>query len=218
MSIESPTRLYSFERVFALSAASAERSPQDNALQILALQAELANHQEEAGAALIQARADGFTAGLAHARSETAAALLMTEQSLIAGLAKLEASFCATEARIAAAAAEVAMAAADLLAARALAADPALAVDAAIGRVLTQIGFRETLHVHVHPSIAEALQELIENRGSLAQRPLSIILHAEPALPPGDAHILWDEGGLSLDAAVRCAAVREALGLADAVD
>jgi len=217
MSIENPVRPYAFERIFALSADDAERSPKDHALQILTLQAELARHREAADATLAQARADGFTAGLGQARSETVAALLMTEQSLIAGFAKLEAGFCAIETRVAKAAAEVALTAADLLAARALTADPCLAIDAAIGRVLTQIGFRETLHVHVHSSLAEPLQVLIENRGSLLQRPLSIVLHPEPTLPPGDAHILWDEGGLSLDAAARHSAVREALGLAGSV-
>lgn len=217
MGIDSPVRPYAFERIFALSADDAERSPQDNALQILALKAELARHQNEAAAALAQARAEGFAAGLSHARGETAAALLMAEQSLVAGLAKLEAGFIATETRVAAAATEVAIAAGEMLAARVIVAEPCFAIDAAIGRVLTQIGFREALHVHVHPSLAEALQILIDNRGSLAQRPLSISLHAEPALPPGDAHILWDEGGLALDAAARHAAVREALGLADAI-
>jgi flagellar assembly protein FliH len=214
MGVEQPVRPYAFERIFALSAADPCSNPQDQALQLLALQAELARQQEESSAALAQARADGFAAGLAQARSDTASALLMAEEALVAGIAKLEAGFLKTETRIAGAAAEVAMTAAEQLAARAIAADPCLAIDQALGRVLTQIGFRETLHIHVHPSLADALQAVIEHRGSLAQRPLSIIVHPEADLPPGDAHILWDEGGLSLDAAARNAAVREALGLA----
>lgn len=214
MGIDSPVRPYGFDRIFALSATDAEGSSQDHALKILALQAELDRCRDDAAAEQARTRADGFAAGLAHARADTAAGLAMAEQALVTGLARLESSFCETEARIAAVAAEVALAAADQLAARAIAADPGLALDAALGRVLSQIGFRETLHIHVHPSLTAPLQAVIENRSTLAQRPLSVILHAEPDLPPGDAHILWDEGGLSLDAAARRKAVCEALGLA----
>lgn len=213
MGIETPIRPYAFERIFALSSTDAERSPQDQALRIVALQAEIAHHLETAGPALAKAHADGFAAGLALARGDTATAMLRAEAALVEGITRLETNFVATETRIAAAAAEVAMSAAEMLAARAIAADPCQAIDAAIGRVLGQIGFRETLHVHAHPGLVEPLQALFESRGSLAQRPLSIVLHADPAIPIGDAHILWDAGGLHLDAAARTAAVRDALGL-----
>ena len=213
MGIEIPTRPFAFERIFDFSSIGLERSPQDLGLQILALQAEIASHVANAGPALAEARAEGFAAGLAHARSETATALLGAERSLIDGLTRLENSHQATEARVAAAAADVVMIAAEAIAARAIAADPCQAIDAAIGRVLCQIGFRETLHVHTHTGLVEPLQALIEQRKTAAQRPLSIILHADPDIPIGDAHILWDAGGLQLDAAARTAAVRAALGI-----
>jgi flagellar assembly protein FliH len=183
---------------------------------LLALQAELATQRRDSELALTQARADGFAAGLAQARIETAAVLVQTETALVAAIAGLETEFCATEARIAAVAADVSLAAAQLLAARAIDADPTLAIDAALARVLAQTGFREMLHLHVHPSLADALRALVAGRQSAEQRPLTITIHADAAVPVGDARILWDQGGLSLDAAARRAAVRDALGIAPA--
>jgi flagellar assembly protein FliH len=212
MGIES-TRPYAFERVFEFNTLDTERGPQDQALQILSLKAELAQHLANAERALAEARAQGFAAGLEQARRERDAALVKAETMLIDGIARLEDMFVATETRVAAAATEVAMVAAEAIAARAIAADPAQAIDEAIGRVLGQIGFRESLHIHAHPSLVEPLQALIDNRVIRTQRPLAIALHADPALPLGDAHILWDAGGLHLDVAARRAAVSELLGL-----
>ena len=203
MGHEHPTRAYAFERIFSLSDSDASRSPQDIGLHLLALQAELAT-----------LRSDGFAAGLAQARTETAEALVQTETTLIAAIAGLETEFCTTEARIAAVAANVSLAAAQLLAARAIAVDPTLAIDAALARVLAQTGFREMLHLRVHPLLADAVRALVAGRQSAEQRPLTITIHEDPAVPVGDARIMWDQGGLSLDAAARCAAVRDALGIA----
>lgn len=216
MGHENPTRAYAFERIFALSDSDASRSPQDIGLHLLALQAELAELRRDAEPALALARADGFAAGLAQARTETATALVQTETVLAAAIAGLETEFCLTEARIAAVAADVCLSAAELLAARAIEADPTLAIDAALGRVLSQTGFRERLHLRVHPSLAEAVETLIARRQSAEQRPLTITIHADPAVAVGDAQILWDQGGLSLDADARRVAVRDSLGLAPA--
>jgi flagellar assembly protein FliH len=105
------------------------------------------------------------------------------------------------------------MAAADLLAARAIADDPALAVDAAVARVLSQAGFRTALHVHVHPQLVAPLRDLVAAREAAEQRQLAITIHDDASLVLGDARVLWDEGGLSLDAAARRRAVSEALGI-----
>jgi flagellar assembly protein FliH len=214
MGYEPPTRAYAFERIFALSDSDASRSPQDAGLHLLALQAELAELRRGAEPALAQARADGFAAGLAQAQTETAAALVQTETTLAAAIAGLETEFCVTEARIAAVAADVCLAAAELLAASAVAADPLVAIDAALARVLAQTGFREQLHLRVHPSLADPVAALVASRQSAEQRPLMITVHADPGVAVGDAQILWDQGGLGLDAGARRAAVRDALGIA----
>ena len=218
MGHENPARPYEFERVFALSAADATRNPQDLALHLMSLEAELEEYRRDTEPALQQARADGFAAGLAQARTETAAALLTAESRLASAIAALEAGFCATETRMAATAAAVCLAAAEMLAARAIAEVPTAAIDAAIARVLAQTGFRERLHVRVHPTLAVSVRALVDGRQSTEQRPLQIAVHEDDSVAVGDVHILWDEGGLSLDAAARNAAVRDALGIAAVID
>lgn len=215
MSCEHPVRPYAFERVFSLSAANAAMNPRDQTLKIMDLQAELARLRAETDAELVRARADGFACGLAQARADVAAALLTAETTLADGLDRLEACFAETEGRMARLASEVAFAAADLLSARATADDPALAVDAAVARVLAQTGFREKLHVHVNGALVPALRDLVAAREAVEQRQLAITIHDDASLVPGDAHILWDQGGLSLDIAARRRAVAEALGLGD---
>jgi flagellar assembly protein FliH len=214
MGQENPARPYAFDRIFALSALDAARNPEDQALQLLSLQSELSRLREDSATELARARADGFAAGLAQARSDTEAALVVAQNALAVELARLDAVFTQTEARMAHCAAEVALAAAEVLAARAIDANPAMPVDAAIARVLRQTGFRESLHVHVHPSLAPTLHDFIAARQSTERRALQITIHDDAGLVPGDAHILWDQGGLSLDAAARAIEVREALGLA----
>lgn len=213
MGLEHHARPYAFDRVFAQSARNGLRDQPDLVVQLDAIRADRDRRQGDAEAAVARARADGFAAGLAQARAEIATSLLSAETALADGLDRLEARFAETEARIAGVAAEVAMAAAELLAARAIAECPALAIDAAVGRVLSQTGFRETLHLHVHPSTGGQIRALLADRESAEQRPLAITVHDDPALAAGDANILWDQGGLSLDAAARNAAVRAALGL-----
>jgi flagellar assembly protein FliH len=216
MGQENPARPYAFERIFALSAADASRHPEDLALQVLSLQADLQHLREESTAELARARADGFAAGMAQARTDNTAALEATATVLADEIARLDSNFAETEGRMARLAAEVTLAAADLLAARAIQDSPGVAVDAAIARVLSQTGFREALHVHVHPSLTAPLSDLIADRQAVEQRTLAITIHDDPLVKPGDAHILWDQGGLSLDAAARATAVREALGIAEA--
>lgn len=213
MGVDSPARPYAFDRIFAQSTIDATRTPHDLALQLHAIKAEMDQQRSDAAAELVRARADGFAAGVAQARAETAAALLSSQLALTRGIAELEAGFVATETRIAAVATEVAMAAAELLAAQAIADTPGVAIDAAVARVLAQTGFRETLHVHLHPAAAETVGMLLAARESAEQRPLTITVHEDPALAVGDAHILWDQGGLSLNAAARKAALRAALGI-----
>lgn len=216
MGIANVTRPYAFDRVFAQSTRDRTREHADLVEELDAVRADMDQRQGNIEADLARAHCNGFAAGLEQARTEVATALLSAEIALTAGVARLEDRFAVAEARIAGIAAQVALAAAEHLAARAVGEAPALAIDAAVGRVLSQIGFREALHLHVHPSTAGSIRMLLADRQSAEQRPLAITVHDDPALAPGDANILWDQGGLSLDAAARNAAVRNALGLDEA--
>jgi flagellar assembly protein FliH len=207
-------RPYAFDRVFARTLADTQTHPQDLDLTVAALQAELLQAAEDQATIVGQARADGFAAGLAQARTECTQALLTTEAAIVAGLAQLAAQFAETEARMAAVASDVALAAGQVLAATCFTADPTGAIDKAIGRVLTQTGYREALHIHVAPPQFASVEALVAARAASEQRRLDATVHADATVPPGDVRIVWDRGGLSLDAEARLAAVQSALAAA----
>lgn len=204
---------FAFDRVFALNSPEPGNNDLDLQLQVLSLQGQIAATNDALAADVMRARADGFTAGLVHARGEVAAGTLAVAELLSDRLDGLSERFAEAEAAMSIAATEVALAAAEVLAARAVATDPMAAIDAAIGRVLAQVGYRQSLEAHVHPSLVASLQALVAARESAEQRSLTLTIHGDPDILPGDARIGWEQGGLSLDAAARSLAVRAELGL-----
>lgn len=205
-------RPFAFDRVFSVGAPqTGEMRVEDLQLQIAALEAEAALMRAEQDADLARARADGFEAGLDHARQEREAALLAAVDALQASIEIVDAGIDAVAGRMQADAAEVAVAAAELLAARALDTAPGAAIDAAIGRVLRQVARGQELLVRVHPDLVEEIDRLIAVRQSGDRRRLNLHVAGDAALAPGDAQIEWDQGGLILDAAARAAAVRAEL-------
>ncbi|WP_033921519.1 FliH/SctL family protein [Sphingomonas sp. 37zxx] len=203
------TKPFAFDRIF--STAKVEEADAVEALAVMRAERDLLQSQLETG--LVVARAEGFEAGLAQARSETAVALLAAADALHVSLEAVEEEFAAIEQRLSTVAADVAMAAAEGLAARALEADPARPIDEAIGRVLLQVARGQELRVHVHPDLLEKMEALIAERQSRDRRRLSLTLFADAALPVGDALISWEQGGLALDAAARRAAILAELDL-----
>ena len=209
-------RPYAFDRVFARTIADVHAHPQDLRLQIAALQAELVQAAQSLDTAVALARADGFAAGLAQARTERAEALLASQAGIADGLTRLAEQFAATETRMAAEACEIALAAGRVLAADCFKADPVGAIDKAIGRVLSQTGYREALHIRVAPDLFASVEACLATRAVAEQRRLDATVHADATIPPGDVRIAWDRGGLSLDADARLLAVQSALGLVPA--
>lgn len=205
---------FAFDRIFAMPKASpgAEAAPESP--EVAALTAELELLQLRFDTSVAVARADGFEAGLAQARGEIAAAMLAATDALHASIEAVEGEYEQIEQRLSKAAAEVAMAAADGLAARALETDPALAIDEAIGRVLTQVARGQELQIHVNPALIAQMEALIADRQSRDRRRLSLSLVADPNLAIGDALITWTQGGLALDANARREAILAELDLA----
>jgi len=203
---------FAFDRVFA---AAPPRRPNlsalDMELEVESLRAEIDTLRRDQAAELARARTDGFAAGLAQARSERETALLAAADALQATLEGAEDELAAARARLTRDATELALSAADLMAARALEHAPEQTIDEALDRVLDQVGRNPTLLVKVNPTIAEEMQNLVELRTSRERRHMTINVIADPAVPQGDALILWDEGGLALDAAARRSAVLEEL-------
>lgn len=205
-------RPFAFDRVFSMPAATDPIArPEDLQLQIASLEAEVERMRGEQEGALALARAEAFEAGLAQARGERDTALLSAVDALHASIEAIDGQVDEIAGRMSADAAEVALAAADLIAGRALAAAPALAIDDAIGRVLKQVVRGQELLVRVHPELASEVERLIAVRQTGDRRRLNLHVASDETLAIGDAHIEWDQGGLTLDAAARSEAVRAEL-------
>jgi len=207
------TRPYAFDRVFAMPQAEADARNDVPVLATLQAEIDLLKLQLENGIAV--ARVEGFEAGLAQARGETATAVLAATDALHVSIEAVEHEYGAIEERLSTVAAELALAAAEGLAARAVAADPTAAIDAAIGRVLLQVARGQELQVRVNPTLVEPMTALIAARQAGERRRLSLMVVADATLDIGDALITWEQGGLALDAAARRAAILAELGLTD---
>ena len=208
-------RPFAFDHVFeAIGDGPPPIAPDDDvdmALRVAALEAELALARHGFNEELGRARADGFEAGLTHARTERDAALLLAADGLHAAIEGIDAELERAAADLAHEAAAVAHAAAEQLAARALTEMPAAAIDEAIGRVLRQVARGQEIQVVVAPALVAEMEQLVAVRQNGDRRRLAIAVVADPALQPGDAHINWEQGGVILDAAARAAVVRDAL-------
>ncbi|RYY35427.1 MAG: flagellar assembly protein H, partial [Sphingomonadales bacterium] len=81
------------------------------------------------------------------------------------------------------------------------------AIDDAIGRALSQVARGTELVVRIHPDMADQIEERIATRQANDRRRLNLHVTQDPSLANGDARIEWDEGGLTLDRAMREEAV-----------
>lgn len=202
-------RPFRFDRVFTAPVDDSE--DEDAPIRIAELEATLARLQIDHAEELARSRADGFAAGLTHARTEREAALLAAVDALGAGVETLENEQAAARETMLRDAAALALAAAEHLAGRALHADPNEAIDAAIGRALAQVMRGQEIFIHVHPDFAVDIEERIAQRQAGDRRRLNLHVIADPALAVGDARLDWDKGGLILDREARAAALRAEL-------
>ena len=208
----SDIRPFAFDRVFAgLSITDEGVGAPALFARVAALEAQAARAATDHEAALAAARADGYDAGLAEARAERDAALLAAVDALQASLEDVDGRIADMTAQVVADAAAIALAAADHLAARALRLEPGVAIDEAIGRVLSQVARGTELQVRVHPELVAEIERLVGARQAGDRRRLSLHVVADASVPEGDARIVWDGGGLTLDAAARAEALRDEL-------
>jgi flagellar assembly protein FliH len=207
-----PIAKFRFDRVFGAGDAGNDNAAgADVAARAAILQAELDLMRDERDRAIDLARAEGYEAGLADARAERETATLAAVDALQASVEMLGEQIDDIAKASRADAAELALAAAELIAAKAIEAAPAAAIDDAIGRVLKQVARGTHLAVRVNPELRPEMERLVEERIASDRRKLSIQIFSDASLAPGDALVAWDEGGLALDAAARRAAIAEEL-------
>ncbi|MCD2317086.1 flagellar assembly protein FliH [Sphingomonas sp. IC-11] len=208
MHTSSHIRPFVFDSIFALPETDpAKVSTDELSLEIAALKADLALMQRDQETLIAAAKAEAFEAGLAQARAERDTALLAAVDALHASIEILDERMDEIASQVARDGAEVSLAAADLLAGRAIAHDPGLAIDEAIGRVLKQVARGQELLVRVSPALKEEVEGLIATRQAQDRRRLNLQVVCDPNLAPGDAYIEWDQGALALDAGARRQAI-----------
>lgn len=188
-------------------------------LEIAALRAEMEALRADHARALDHARNQGFLDGMAQARAEREQALLAAADALHAEWEDFADHRDAMVDQLRGEASRLARAVGEVLAARALAQAPVETIDQAIGRVLAQIARGQEVLIAVHPDLVAETEARIALRQAQDRRRLNLIVQGDATLPPGDARLRWEGGGLSLDAARRARAVQaemEALGVEDA--
>lgn len=193
---------FAFDRLFT-PGADAPHASADAAT----LQAEIAELRAAQSEQIEQARAEAFSQALAQAREEQSAALLAATDALQASLDLIEDRFEQVEQRIAREAAELALAAAEQLAGDAVSSAPLAAIEGALDRALQQVHRGTPIRVVVHPDMTEAIEQAVAGRQARDRRRLHLHVAGDPAVPAGDARLVWDEGSLTCSAEQR----REAL-------
>lgn len=201
---------FAFDRVFGM-AASAALDGEALRLRVEQLELELFRLREEAEAQVVRARAEGFQAALDQVRGERQAALLAATDALHAAIEGLDTRFDDVAAQVARDGAEIALAAADHIAGGALAARPLAAIEGALDRALRQVRRGQPITVRVHPDLVADVEGLVADRQAQDRRRLALVVVADPALALGDAQLVWEDGGLGLDAEARRAAVAREL-------
>lgn len=205
-------RPFSFDRTFSAAERSQALSGDNLRVRLADAEAELADLRRRAAdqeAELARVRKEAFEAGIAAERVNREEDLRSLTGSLLDQLTRMDDAIGEATDRIGARAATVAQVAAEVIAGRALERDPAGTIDEAVGRALQQAARGEELRIHVHPSMAEVIEERIAERQSRERRRLNLVVVPDDKLQPQDARVDWDQGELVLSAETRAAAVRQ---------
>lgn len=207
---------FGFDRVFEATAAApfpdaAGALSGEAVAKIAALQAAMDAQTELHAIELRRAQEEAFDAGFGHAANAQNAALLAAVDALQDMLADIDDRVATAADEMKEDAADVAFVAAELLAGHAVAAAPARAIGEALGRALRQVARGTHIDIHVHPDLLDALTDCVEDHKGETRRKLSIAVIADATIPPGDARLGWEGGGLSVDAAARRQAVLDEL-------
>lgn len=219
----SEVKPFGFDRVFnplGAEPGKEESAPTADLAEVEALREEIERLARDHGAELARARADGYEAGLRHARGEREAALLAALDAIHAAFETVDERLVSAAQGMTQDAAHVALLAAEMLAGHAVALAPGRAIDEALGRVLKQVARGTRLSVRVSPALCEEIERLLAVRQGFERRKFQVTVLPDPEMMHGDALIAWEEGSLAVDAGARRAAVLAEMGplLAEVLD
>jgi flagellar biosynthesis/type III secretory pathway protein FliH len=176
------------------------------------LQDELEQARSEARTLADYARDEGFRNGLEQARGELQASLLSATDCVNDALDSIAADIAGRFETVVRDSAGLAFVVGEHLAAQVLERAPLSVIEGALAAVLSEMHKLTDLEIEVHPSLVEPLQTALRSNNGLGRK-ISVSVHADQRLIPGDAQISWGEGGLKVDFASRRSALLEALGV-----
>lgn len=202
---------FRFATEFAMTSPEIRGDAHATALEVAALRAELEALRADRDVALTKARQEGYADALVQLRADREQALLAALDALHVEWEEFADTREAMIERLREEAGALSLSIGEALAGRALEEAPGAAVDQAIGRVLGQIARGQEVTISVHPDLVDDIEARIAARQAGDRRRLNLVVLADDALAPGDAHLRWEGGGLRLDAAERARAVREEL-------
>jgi flagellar assembly protein FliH len=202
---------FRFATEFAVAPPHQRGDMHATALEVAALRAELEALRSDHAVELSKARSEGYMEALAQMRAEREQAMLAALDALHAEWEEFADTRDAMMEQLREEAGALSLSIGEALAARELSDAPGEAIDQAIGRVLGQIARGQEVTVSVHPDLAEDIETRIVTRQAGDRRKLNLVVLADEALAPGDAHLRWEAGGLRLDAEARRQAVIEEL-------
>jgi flagellar assembly protein FliH len=172
----------------------------------------LVEHERRSKDAESVAHRQGFEAGQAQARGETAERIAKTLLHIADGMAKIEQALAGIEAKIEVEAVQVAVAVAAKLAPELIAREPFAEISALAGDAFRQLVSTPQVSVHIGAAIFESakdkLEEIARSRGFDGR----LTVQPDDKMAAGDCRIEWVDGGVGRDRAATQAVIDEVVG------
>jgi flagellar assembly protein FliH len=172
----------------------------------------LIEHERRRADAESVAHRNGFSAGQAQARSETAQYAANSLALIADGLDKLNRALNAIEARLEVEAVEVAVAVAGKFAPELIARQPFDEISALATECFRHLVTTPHVVVRIGPDIYETAKHKLEDIAVARGFEGRLMVHSEAGMAPGDCRIEWSEGGVVRDRAAAAAVIDDVVG------
>jgi len=169
----------------------------------------MVEHERRRADAESQAYRNGFSAGQAQTKAETAQHVAASLALIADGLDKLNRALNGIEARLEVEAVEVAVAVAGKLAPELIARQPFDEISALATECFRHLVTTPHVVVRVGADIYDTAKHKLEEIAAARGFEGRLAVHSEAAMAPGDCRIEWTEGGVSRDRAAAAATIDE---------
>lgn len=159
-------------------------------------------------AELDKARMDGFQTGLAQARAERDSAVLSAVDAVHLNLEQMREQLGDVVREMKREVAGLALDAAEAIAGHAIRNCPLDLIVSTLHDVVDQVVAGTAIEVIVHPDMQGPLQAALQSHMRLLRREPDLAIVVDDTVEPGDARLVWKQGGVELSRAERANMVR----------